>query len=332
MQIDNRLIASIGHNTGRGIEALGNNIRQNRLLSIQQDRQAKQDALQAEQLAFNRNRLVKQDERQALLDKRADFNAEQDFEAQSVLALSNAQTPEEAQQLILRQMQQKQGMGLSTEIDQARLQFLQTNPYDAFVKENADDLDTLTRSGHIQVPKQPESKSFDRESKLREQFVKQSKDFADQNAAFGRIQASANDPSAAGDLALIFNFMKILDPGSTVREGEFANAQNSGGVDAKVRSMYNQVLNGQRLAPAQRADFFDRSQRLYADAEQQHSKRETQYIGLAERNNLDASNVVIDLRTANKDAPVNLGGDAVESRKELNGKSYVKINGQWFEE
>lgn len=93
------------------------------------------------------------------------------------------------------------------------------------------------------------------------------KSFAGVTEAYSRIVASTKDPSAAGDLSLIFNFMKVLDPGSTVREGEFATAQNAGGVDARVRSLFNSVVDGTRLDVGQRADFLDRANRLYKSQE-----------------------------------------------------------------
>ena len=37
-------------------------------------------------------------------------------------------------------------------------------------------------------------------------------------------------PDAAGDMALIFSYMKMLDPNSTVREGEYATAQDAGSI------------------------------------------------------------------------------------------------------
>jgi len=39
----------------------------------------------------------------------------------------------------------------------------------------------------------------------------------------------------------------MLDPGSVVRESEFATAQNAAGVPDQVRNMYNKVLSGTRL-------------------------------------------------------------------------------------
>jgi len=88
-------------------------------------------------------------------------------------------------------------------------------------------------------------------------------DFRDIEDAYARISASVTDPSAAGDLALIFNFMKMLDPGSTVREGEFATAQNAAGVPDRARAAYNNIINGQRMTPEQRQDFSGRAQQLY---------------------------------------------------------------------
>jgi hypothetical protein len=98
---------------------------------------------------------------------------------------------------------------------------------------------------------------------LRKDFNSQSKEFIKVRDAYGRIKASATDPSAAGDLALIFNYMKVLDPGSTVREGEFATAQNSGSVPDRIRAQYNNIIEGTRLSQNQRDDFVDRAGKLY---------------------------------------------------------------------
>ena len=54
---------------------------------------------------------------------------------------------------------------------------------------------------------------------------------------------------------MITGYMKMIDPGSTVREGEFATAANSGGVSDNVRSLYNSLINGKRLSPQQRENF-----------------------------------------------------------------------------
>jgi len=82
---------------------------------------------------------------------------------------------------------------------------------------------------------------------FRKEVVDNSGDFIKIRDSFARIQASIEKPSAAGDLALIFNYMKILDPGSVVRESEFATAANAAGVPTRARNLWNKFLYGTRL-------------------------------------------------------------------------------------
>ncbi len=134
------------------------------------------------------------------------------------------------------------------------------------------------------------------ENNLRDDFTKASGEFVDIRNAASRVFASAKDPSAAGDLALIFNYMKVLDPGSTVREGEFATAQNSGGVDDITVALYNKIRTGERLAGNVRDDFVDRTGRLFKASEAQQAQNVSNFTGLAERApGVEAQNVVIDL-------------------------------------
>jgi hypothetical protein len=113
---------------------------------------------------------------------------------------------------------------------------------------------------------------FARADKLRDEFNTQSKEFIGVANSYQRIIDSASDPSAAGDLSLIFNYMKVLDPGSTVREGEFATAQSSGSVPAQIVARYNKILSGERLAPEQRKDFVARAEKLYKGQETRWTK------------------------------------------------------------
>lgn len=110
--------------------------------------------------------------------------------------------------------------------------------------------------------------------------------------SFARVQASVEDPSPAGDLALIFNFMKILDPNSVVRESEFANAQNSAGVPERIRGLYNRVVSGKRISAKQRNDFSSRAKRLFDSKERQFRNTEKEFKRISERNSIDPTNVL----------------------------------------
>ena len=169
----------------------------------------------------------------------------------------------------------------------------------------------------VNFAEKPPEGAFDNEAKLRNEYIKLSQPFIKQNAAFGRINASANNPSAAGDLALIFNYMKLLDPGSTVREGEFATAQNAGGVDDTIAAQYNKILRGERLSANQRSDFVDRSKSLFSEARDQNKLTRERYSELATRNKLDPENVTIDFMTADPDFEINTGEEVAPGAGDL---------------
>lgn len=144
-------------------------------------------------------------------------------------------------------------------------------------------------------PPEPEPVSgpdVEGEGKLRREFNGVIDSYIDVRDSFGRIIASAQDPSGAGDLALIFNYMKVLDPASTVRDSEFATAENAGGVPAKILNTYNKVFSGERLAPEQRADFVDRATRLYRQQEAYFKGAVDQYSKLAEAYGFDPTRIV----------------------------------------
>lgn len=136
---------------------------------------------------------------------------------------------------------------------------------------------------------------FKGEDTLRDEFVKASGDFVKIRNAYGLVQAAARDPSAGGDMALIFSFMRILDPNSVVREGEFATAQNAAGVPDRIVNLYNRVLKGERLNPTQRADFVNQAKKIYDEQQSQNEVLQGTYRDMARRYKLNPDNVVIPL-------------------------------------
>jgi len=132
---------------------------------------------------------------------------------------------------------------------------------------------------------------------LRGEFRRATDQFSKIDQAFGRLQGSLTG-TGAGDLSLIFQYMKILDPGSTVREGEFATAQNAGGVDDKVRSLYNQIVEGARLSASQRIDFYERSKDLYKAEKEGYDLNVETFNDLAEKSKVNKELVTYDRANA----------------------------------
>lgn len=102
----------------------------------------------------------------------------------------------------------------------------------------------------------------DSENTLATEYARAISQDVEVSRAMGRVLASAEAPSAAGDMSLVFAYMKLLDPSSAVREGEQATARNAGSVPARIIGLYNQALNGQTFEDSVRADFVDRTRRL----------------------------------------------------------------------
>lgn len=119
------------------------------------------------------------------------------------------------------------------------------------------------------------------EGKLRKEFEGGQGGFREVERSYNRIKEVVKEPSAAGDIALVFSYMKMNDPGSTVRESEYATAQNAAGVPDIVRARYNKLLDGQTLAPAQRKDFADKAKTIYKAAAGGFNQQGERYRGLA---------------------------------------------------
>jgi len=139
-------------------------------------------------------------------------------------------------------------------------------------------------AGIIPLEKRPEM-----EGKFRKEYSDQTKGYQEVKSAFGRIQAS--EDNAVGDLSLIFGYMKMLDPGSVVREGEFATAQNAAGVPERIQNIYNKVASGERLSSSQRQSFKGQAGKLYETAKKQENTVRTGIDRIANGYGLNTANI-----------------------------------------
>lgn len=150
-----------------------------------------------------------------------------------------------------------------------------------------------------QTPLTP-AQRFSQEQQLRAQFGSQPavRDLASVRSQIGIIGSIAQKAAASArgegppvsaqdDLALIFSFMKMLDPGSVVREGEFANAQNTAGIPDRIRNAYNNALSGTRLSDSQRTEFFNTATSVMDSYSTSYADQADRYRGLAPRYGLD---------------------------------------------
>lgn len=68
--------------------------------------------------------------------------------------------------------------------------------------------------------------------------------------------------SAPAQMAMIFKYMKSLDPTSTVRESEYASAQNTTGIPDRLMNYYNKAVDGSLLNDVQIKEFVNVAKEL----------------------------------------------------------------------
>jgi hypothetical protein len=132
------------------------------------------------------------------------------------------------------------------------------------------------------------------EMDLRKEFqsLEDVREFRTVAASYRNVLATANNESAAGDLSLIFAYMKMLDPNSVVREQEFANAQNAAGVPDQIINLYNRALRGERLNPRQRADFATQARTIYENRAARYQEVADWYTDIAVQNGFEPSRII----------------------------------------
>lgn len=150
----------------------------------------------------------------------------------------------------------------------------------------------LSRTGAGAAGKK-EAKAFKDSSSLRKEFngLPEVKNFKEASTSLSKIRNAAKNVSAAGDLSLVFAYMKVLDPASTVREGEFQAAAAAAGADQRLLGALERVRSGQLLTPEQRNDFVKQAEVLHAAQKEQYARTASQFRDLATKAGLSPDDV-----------------------------------------
>jgi hypothetical protein len=104
---------------------------------------------------------------------------------------------------------------------------------------------------------------FSAEKDLRSEWTKVSTPFEKVEGNHKKLKAALEKQTGVGDMSAIFMYMKMLDPGSVVRESEFSAAQQTAGVMQQVIILGNQLMKGDKLSPEQRKEFLALAETFY---------------------------------------------------------------------
>lgn len=123
--------------------------------------------------------------------------------------------------------------------------------------------------------------------------------FPEMRDAYKKIKASAGGGTGVADMALVFSFMRLLDPTSVVREGEYERAIKTEGIPGWLWSRVQAVQSGKFLTPEQRADMA-RMAEVYYTQKRDTYRRARQWIDrTAKYYGLDPTLAIPDLEAPN---------------------------------
>lgn len=127
------------------------------------------------------------------------------------------------------------------------------------------------------------------------QFNNQAGPFISIGQAYKKIEMAAKNPSAAGDISLLYGYMRILDPASTVREGEFATAQNAGSIPETIKARYNKAIDGEMLTTTIRNDFVNQAKNLVASQKEIYDQTvKPRFESIVQSSGINKQNVMFD--------------------------------------
>ena len=183
--------------------------------------------------------------------------------------------------------------------------------------------------------KAPKDITVAERNRLQDQYdrdpeVKKTKQVLD---SWNTTQQLLKDPTPASDQALIYAYMKALDPGSVVRESEAETAQALGGLMERAKARFAELAGSGRLSDAQRQDLAAKIQDLAVAASQRQSQIDEQFLGLASRRGVERDDLRFVARpkfdSDEGKAPAAGGGAPVafkgrRARSPVDGKWYVE--------
>jgi len=129
------------------------------------------------------------------------------------------------------------------------------------------------------------------------------------DAAVNKIRLSATtDSTPFQDMSSIFGFMKVLDPGSTVREGEYATVEKSRGWPEAFRAYYNKAREGIKLTPEQKTQLLASAEQNYQGQLATAAPSIRQFLELESKNGFTPGTIVpvefaVKLQTASPAPP-----------------------------
>lgn len=132
-------------------------------------------------------------------------------------------------------------------------------------------------------------------SGLGKRWTAESADYLASGQSLAAMMDYADQQSGAGDLGLIFSYMKMLDPASVVREGEQVQAVKTGNIGDQLWATYEKVASGEKLTPKQRYNFIRSAAARFNTLTNTQKRLNKHFEGIANEYRISPSLIITDL-------------------------------------
>lgn len=138
---------------------------------------------------------------------------------------------------------------------------------------------------------------------------------AEVRSSYERAQSLAAKPGKINDIGLVYSLMRSFDPGSTVREGEFAMAAKAGSWGDQVKAYVELAESGQMPA-GKRAEILETIKKQ-AEAQERRQAEADQYYGDLASEYKVKPDLVVGRKRSTSPAQQNTGGGGIMHGSDL---------------
>jgi hypothetical protein len=152
-------------------------------------------------------------------------------------------------------------------------------------------LEKATKASATSISINTGEKGFKNEFDLKKEFTNEPiyKEFQSMKSAFSQVQESLKKENPIGDVAAATKIMKLLDPGSVVRESELGIAMAASGKMDRLTNYVDMWKKGTLLTPAQRNEFGALANELYNASARAYNEKRGEYAGFGAKYEIDAN-------------------------------------------
>lgn len=133
---------------------------------------------------------------------------------------------------------------------------------------------------------------FEFEKNLRSEYDKKSEDIVLALDQARTAKKALEQGTGIGDIQAVFSFMKAVDPGSRVTEGEIELTAAAGGKLRTLAAFANKAATGKVFDPATRQEMWQLMSEISKDSIQNLNSLQTRYQGLSSQYGVDPENVI----------------------------------------